>query len=66
MQITRSDIIYDDTRKQAVVDRLNELRDAKPYDDVDWGELFAELIEAYMTTTYTQDNSAVVPWLVYT
>lgn len=38
-----------DPKKQAVVDRYNALRIKYDGEKVDWGMLFAELVEAYCT-----------------
>ncbi len=39
---------YTNYRKAAVVKRFNEFHKDHKYEELDWGELFAELIEAYV------------------
>lgn len=51
MYIARSQKHYDDARKAAVVSRLNRFIGEHTSGQADWGELFAELIEAYVQKT---------------
>lgn len=48
MNLKRSRKFYREPEKQAVVDRYNEMFDEKSGQEADWGEIFAELIEAYI------------------
>lgn len=48
MTLDQSYRVYTDKAKQAVIDRYNALRLERSRKNVDWGELFAELIAAYV------------------